>query len=72
MKIRLSRRVVPSARVNLNSYWNKFEEMSTQNLSLVSLEVPSTCDVLTNPMRQLQMNHLEENQINESLHHGKE
>ncbi|KAF2897490.1 hypothetical protein ILUMI_08689 [Ignelater luminosus] len=33
-KPRLSRKVIRSARVNLNRYWNKFEEMAANKVPL--------------------------------------
>lgn len=59
-----------SARVNLNSYWNKFEDLENQNISLVNFEIPNTSDLLSNPMRQLEMNPVEENELNEQLEFG--
>lgn len=70
MKLRLSRRVVPSARVNLNSYWNNFEELANQNLPLVNFGTSNTCELITTTMRQLEMNPVEENQLNEQLESG--
>lgn len=70
MKLRLSRRVVPSARVNLNSYWSNFEDLANQNLPLVTFELPNTCEILTNTMRQLEMKPVEENELNEQLEFG--
>lgn len=61
MKLRLSRRVVPNARVNLNSYWNKFEEFADQNLPLISLEVPSISEIPVNPLILPQLNQMDEN-----------
>ncbi|KAL1494134.1 hypothetical protein ABEB36_009780 [Hypothenemus hampei] len=31
LRPRLSRRVIATARVNLNSYWSRFEELSNEN-----------------------------------------
>lgn len=62
MKIRLSRRVVPSAKVNLNTYWNKFEELANQNLPIISLEIPNTDDIIVvNPLKLPQLIPVEEN-----------
>lgn len=61
MRIRLTRRVVPSARVNLNAYWNKFEELANQNLPIISLEIPSMADIIAiNPTTLPELNHVEE------------
>lgn len=68
MKIRLSRRVVPSAKVNLNSYWNKFEELANQNLPIISLEIPNTGDIIEiNPLKSPQLNLSDENMLNKEL-----
>lgn len=61
MKLRLSRRVVPNARINLNSYWNKFEELADQNLPLISLEIPSISEIPVNPLILPQLNQMDEN-----------
>lgn len=66
MKIRL--RVVPSARVNLNLYWNKFEELTNQNLPIISLEIPNNIDSFAiNPLRLPQLNSVEENIVVKEL-----
>lgn len=68
MRIRLSRRVVPSAKVNLNTYWNNFEELANQNLPLISLEIPSAADIIiVNPLKIPQLNPVEENEFIKEL-----
>lgn len=61
MKLRLSRRVVPSARVNLNSYWNKFEDLASQNLPMTCLEIPSSSEISVNPLILPQLDPVDEN-----------
>lgn len=70
MKLRLSRRVVPSARVNLNLYFGKFEDLAKQNLPLARFEMPSTSDIISTELRQLQMEAVNDNLINELLEYG--
>ncbi|KAJ8927609.1 hypothetical protein NQ314_019907 [Rhamnusium bicolor] len=72
MKPRLSRKIVSNARVNLNAYWSKFEELSKQKSPLVSFDAPSTADVL-NCARYSTFhdNEINENLINELMELGK-
>lgn len=58
LKPKLTRKVVNSARVNLNKYWNKFEELATAGRPLMSLEINHNrrCD-----------NEMNDNTINERL-----
>nr|CAI5838511.1 unnamed protein product [Callosobruchus analis] len=69
-KPRLSRRIVPSARVNLNNYWPKFEEMSLQ--SSVSYEVSASNDIIRSSLYSaFHDNEINENLVNELMELGK-
>lgn len=70
MKLRLSRRVVPSARVNLNSYWNLFENLANQNLPLANLESPTINNGPGGQFRFQQLDPVDDNLINEILELG--
>ncbi|KAJ8956640.1 hypothetical protein NQ318_013994 [Aromia moschata] len=73
MKPRLSRKVVPGARVNLNAYWSKFEEMSKQRDSLVTFDSPSSVEVFNNARYStFHDNEINENLVNELMELGKE
>ncbi|KAF5291559.1 hypothetical protein FQR65_LT01872 [Abscondita terminalis] len=39
IKPRLSRKVIKSARVNLNTYWNKFEELASSKAPLIEFAI---------------------------------
>ncbi|KAJ8977228.1 hypothetical protein NQ317_003221 [Molorchus minor] len=72
MKPKLSRKIVSNARVNLNAYWSKFEELSKQRSSLVTFDTPSTIEVLNNTRYStFQDNEINENLINELVELGK-
>ncbi|CAG9767103.1 unnamed protein product [Ceutorhynchus assimilis] len=59
---RLSRRVIATARVNLNSYWSKFEELSKENVPLATQQMPTAFMFST-----YHDNAINENLINEIL-----
>ncbi|KAG5895821.1 hypothetical protein JTB14_028525 [Gonioctena quinquepunctata] len=72
VKPKLSRRIVPSARVNLNAYWSKFEELSKHGTSVVTFEIPSTSEILRSSMYStFHDNEINENLVNELLELGK-
>ncbi|CAH1981478.1 unnamed protein product [Acanthoscelides obtectus] len=69
---RMSRRIVPSARVNLNNYWPKFEEMSTQSSLLVTFDLPASSDILRSSLYStFHDNEINENLVNELMELGK-
>ncbi|CAH1383111.1 unnamed protein product [Tenebrio molitor] len=53
VKPRLSRKIVSSARVNLNCYWAKFEELTTKPLIPCSALDNEINENLANEMREL-------------------
>ncbi|XP_028132633.1 uncharacterized protein LOC114328079 [Diabrotica virgifera virgifera] len=68
IKPRLSRRIVPSARVNLNNYWLKFEELHNESASCATFDSPSTAELLRNSQYStFQDNEINENLVNELL-----
>nr|XP_023025595.1 uncharacterized protein LOC111513604 [Leptinotarsa decemlineata] len=73
MKPKLSRKIVPSARVNLNAYWSNFEDLSKKG-SVVTFDVPpSTADILRSSMfSAFHDNEINENLVNELLELGKD
>lgn len=38
---RLSRRIVPGCKINLNLYWTKFEEDEQQHSTIITIRSPS-------------------------------
>lgn len=60
MKPRLSRKIVSSAKVNLNAYWSQFEELSKQ-ASLLTYD--STNDWSNTTVYSV----YEDNEINDNL-----
>ncbi|KAF7271869.1 hypothetical protein GWI33_015288 [Rhynchophorus ferrugineus] len=60
MKPRLSRKIIKSARVNLNCYWSQFEEVVKQDSSLVTYQLPEMYTTYYD-------NEINENLINELL-----
>ncbi|VEN53028.1 unnamed protein product [Callosobruchus maculatus] len=71
-KPRLSRRIVPSARVNLNNYWPKFEEMSLQGSVLATYDMSTSNEMLRSTLYStFHDNEINENLVNELMELGK-
>ncbi|KAJ8916800.1 hypothetical protein NQ315_005805 [Exocentrus adspersus] len=63
---RLPRRIVPSARVNLNAYWSQFEELSKS--SVLTYDLSNTGDRFSSSMYQ--DNEINDNLLNELMELG--
>lgn len=61
---------MPSARVNLNMYWSKFEDLANDN-NIVTIDLPSTADILrTSLFTTYHDNEINENLVNELMELG--
>lgn len=72
LKPKLSRKIVPSARINLNNFWDAFEDVSKQKSAVVTFESPNLAEVLrSTAFSTFHDNAINENLVNELLELGK-